>query len=886
MTKIYEIGPLQLDPEARVLTQGGVPMALGARGVAVLAALVSRPNQYMSKAAIMDEAWPGLVVEDGNLAVQISLVRRALALVPGGEGWIETLARRGYRFVGPVIERAGRSGHGTVADRGITNLPQALQSFVGRERELAAIKRLLPGTRLLTLTGTGGIGKTRLALQVASEVRDAYRGAIWFVDLAPLVDPGLVPSAMAQVLGVAESTGQPLVKTLSDHLRTREVLLILDNCEHVLTSCANLAGTLLREAAGLTLLATSREPLRIGAEQTYLLDALPLPDPNTNAQTIARSDSVQLFVERARQHRPRFDLREERAQVVAEICVRLDGIPLALELAAARIGVLPVDQILRLLGQRFRLLTSGSRSELPRHQTLRALLDWSFDLLDEAEKHLFARLSVFPGGWTLAAAEAVCAGEPIGKEEVVYLLIAIVEKSLVLASEDGDRYRMLETVRQYAREKLTESGSEALREQHRDYFLALAEEAAQQLRGPEQAAWLRRLEDDHDNLRAGLEWSFMQASVVEGLQLCGSLARFWMDHAHFAEGREWCARMLTLPGAEKRTLDRARALDSGGVLAYFQGDYAAARGMHEESLAIAREQGNRRRVASSLACLSSVAFEQGDDIASRALQEENLAILRELGNRNGIATALNNLGHVSAVQGDIAAARALYEESLAIGRELGNRAHIAVALGSLATVASQQGEISFAEALFRESLTIARELGNRYVMARALSGLGEVAVVRGEFATAQALHGESLAIGRELGDRDGIATYLGNLGIIACEQSDYESARTLHHESYLIRRELGDKRGIAYSMEELAGVIAVSGSLVDAARIWGSAAQLRQEIRSPLVLKDRDRYARRVAAARATRGDDAAFDHAWREGRAMSYEQAIDLAFKNETNQK
>ena len=458
MRKLYEIGPLQLDPQARVLTYAGAAVPLGARGVAVLTVLVSHANEYVQKSAILDAAWPGLVVEEANLAVQISAIRRALAIVPGSERWIETLARRGYRFVGPVTELAGRSVAPLLADRKRTNLPEPLTSFVGRERELAEIKQRLPATRLMTLTGIGGMGKTRLAQQAAAEMLDAYRDGVWFVDLAPLGDPALVPSALAHVLQVKEAAGQPLLTVLCNHLRTREALLILDNCEHVLDGCARMTEALLRDAAQVTVMATSREALHLAGECAFPLAALALPDPRADVKNIARSDAVQLFAERARQHRPRFDLDAQRARAVAEICVRLDGIPLALELAAARVAVLPVEQILRLLTERFRLLISGDR-ELPRHQTLRAMLDWSHDLLDDTEKKLFARLSVFAGGWTLEAASQVCSEASIAKDDVVYVLIGLIEQSLVVADEDGDRYRMLETVRQYAREKLEERGS-------------------------------------------------------------------------------------------------------------------------------------------------------------------------------------------------------------------------------------------------------------------------------------------------------------------------------------------------------------------------------------------------------------------------------------------
>ncbi len=846
MRKLYEIGALRLDPEAQVLTREGAPLALGARAVAVLATLVSQAQEYVSKSALLDAAWPGLVVEEANLAVQISAIRRALAQVPGGDGWIETLARRGYRFVGPVVAVADQRAPASAVGRTRSNLPQLLTSFVGRERELAEIKRLLPSTRLLTLMGTGGIGKTRLALQAAAEVRDAYRDGVWFVDLSPLIDPALVPSALARVLKVKESAAVPLVKTLSDHLQGREMLLILDNCEQVLAACADLADALLQATTKVTIVATSREPLHVGGEQIYPVTALPLPDRAGGAKSIARSDAVQLFVERARAHRPSFDLEGPRARAVADICLRLDGIPLALELAAARVAVLPVEQIERLLDQRFRLLTSGSGSDVPRHQTLRAMLDWSYDLLEENEKQLLARFSVFAGGFTLAAAEAVAIGDPIAKDDVVYLLIALVEQSLVVADEDGDRYRMLETVREYAREKLAASGSaELMRAQHRDYFLALAEEAEPKLMGAQQVEWLRRLEEEHENLRAALDWSLMEAESSGSLRLCGALARFWNTRGHFSEGRAWCARILGNAGANVRTKERAKALNAAGALAHLQGDYPAARERYEERLAIARELGSKTTIASSLINLGSAVKAQGDAPIARAMYEEALAIAREQGHQELIAGALNNLGSLVRELGDLSGARTLYEESLVIKRAQGDK----------------QG------------------------IANTLNNLGLVASAESEFASARALYEESLAIKRELGDQQGIANSLNNLAAMALEQGEFATARGLDEASLAIERELMNRRGITNSLEGLAAVHAGLGDPLRAARVWGAAERLRAEVGSPLTPIGRPPYDRPVAAARATLADDAAFDRAWQEGRALTMEQAIELALK-ESNER
>lgn len=714
-----------------------------------------------------------------------------------------------------------------------------LTSFVGREREIAQIKQLLPATRLLTLTGTGGIGKTRLALQAAAEVLDAYRDGIWFVDLAPLLDPALVPSALAQVLGVKETVGQPLLTTVCKHLRGKELLLVLDNCEHVLGASAELVDTLLRETARVSVVATSRESLHVATERAYPLGALPLPDPKAGAAAIARSDAVQLFVDRARQHRPRFDLEAQRSRAVAQICVRLDGLPLALELAAARVAVLPVEEIVRLLDQRFRLLTSGG--ELPRQHTLRAMIDWSYELLSPTEQQSFARLSVFAGGWTVAAAEAaVAAGAGIARDDVVYLLIALIEKSLVVADENGDRYRMLETLRQYAGEKLAAGAdADAVRTRHRDYFLALAEEAEPKLKGTEEAThWLQRLDEELENVRAALEWCLVAAWSSGGLRVCGALQRFWWMRGYLSEGREWCARILAQAGSEAPTRERANALGAAAALAQLQADYPHAKAWHEESLAIRRELGDRRGIATSLSNLGVVASHQGDFGSARALFEESLTIVRQLEDAWGVAIALGNLGRVANEVGDYPAARSRHEESLAIKRKLGDRAGIANALESLANVAHAQGDLP----------------------------------------TAKALRVESLVIVRELGDRMSIALSLTNHGAVACDQGEFVTARELFTESLVNLKELGDRRNIASALEGLAAVAAALDGPLHAARLWGAVERLRREIGAPPAGYAKAGVDTRVAAARAAMGDEAAFVQAWQEGRALTLEKAIELA--------
>jgi len=605
------------------------------------------------------------------------------------------------------------------------NLPQQLTSFIGREKEFVEIRALLGRTHLLTFTGSGGSGKTRLCLQIAADALEQFPDGVWFVELAPLSDPGLVPQTVATLLGVKEEPGKQITQTLATHLKDKRLLLLLDNCEHLLNSSARLSDALVRQCPGVKILTTSREALGIAGEQTYRVPSLSLPDRKQaqTAQTLSVYESARLFIDRALSVRPDFRINNQNAPAVASLCCRLDGIPLAIELAAARVRTLSVDEIDGKLDQRFRLLTGGSRTALPRQQTLRSLIDWSYDLLHDAEKLLVRRLSVFAGGWTLDAAERVCGGEGLADGEVLELLSSLSDKSLVLAEQTNgrSRFRMLETVRQYAREKLVETGGrEALRARHRDYFLALAEEAGPKLMGADQADWLRRLEAENDNMRPVLEMSLAEAGSGAGLRLCWALHRFWETRGHLSEGREWYARVLGKVGGTERTRERATALNGAGQMALGQADYPAARAMHEESLAIRRE----------------------------------------------------------------------------------------------------------------------------------------------------------------LGDRDGIGATLNNLGCVAFDQGDYDAARALRQESLVIRQEVGDRRGIAYSLEGLADVVAALGNSLRAARIWGATERLREEIRSPLPPKARPEYHQRVALARAVLGDDAAFDCAWKEGRALTLEQAIDLALE------
>jgi predicted ATPase/class 3 adenylate cyclase len=615
------------------------------------------------------------------------------------------------------------------------NLPQPLGSFIGREHEVAQVVEMLapdrtPSTRLVTLTGAGGVGKTRLALQAALELLERFPDGVWWVELAPLADPELLPQAIASALAAREEPGRTLEAALVQYCKQRSLLLVLDNCEHLVQACARMVEMLLRNCPEVRVLATSREALGIAGERAHRVPSLLLPDLDhlPPADRLAQAEAVRLFVDRAAAVRPEFRLASENARVVAQICHRLDGIPLAIELAAARVKLLPLDHIAARLDDRFRLLTGGSRTALPRHQTLRATMDWSYDLLSQAERDLLLRLSVFAGGWTLEAAEAVCSGESIEDSQVFDLLSQLVDKSLVVVDEAGEaRYRLLETVRQYGRDRLQESGQgDAWRVRHRERFLTFVEQAEPQLWGAEQTHWLHRLEKDHDNVRAALECSLAQghlaASAESGLRIASALWRFWEVRGHLSEGRRWLDQALSLAGDAPQAL-RARALNAAGNLARDQGDYQRAGELYQESLTLRQRAGDRQGVAITLNNLGNLAHGQEQYETARSLYLEALTINRELGYQAGAAINLGNLGNVAYHQADYPQSIGFHEESLALSSASGDRRGMANTLCNLAAALRCQGDPERAVTLYRESLSLHRELGDSRGIAECLEGL-------------------------------------------------------------------------------------------------------------------------------------------------------------------
>ena len=637
------------------------------------------------------------------------------------------------------------------------NLPQQATSFIGRDKELADLRSFLGRARTLTLTGSGGCGKTRLCLQIAADSLERFSDGAWMVELASLADPDLVPQTVAMVLGLKDEPGKPIHQALTAHLKDKQLLLLLDNCEHLLDACAKLADALMRQCPGVRILASSREALGIGGEQVYRVPSLSLPDLKQahTRGSVVPFEAVQLFTERALLVRSDFQVTDNIASALASICCRLDGIPLAIELAAARVSSLSVETIDRKLDQRFRLLTEGSRTALPRQQTLRAVLDWSYELLNKAERTVFARLSVFAGGWTLDALDTVCAGEPIGKDELVYLLIALVEKSLVVADDDGDRYRLLETARSYALGRLHESDEgDHLRTRHLEYYVTLAEEAEPELVGTTQGEWLARLDHEHENFLAAHAWCDRAPGGGElGLRLVFCLKAYFLERGLVTLGHRLSVESLIRPLAQGRNLARCRTLWSAGELGYFMGRYKEAKEYVATSLEIALELQDVARVAEALRLLGYIFFALQDSATARLHFEDALARSRQLGDKLQISKALNGRATLYFAQGELGKAAMMYEEALALQRQRENRSGIAIALQNLGETFIALGSGDRGRAVLREAMAIAGEIGSKRAGVAQLNSATQLAALLGEWEIAARLYGATEAQLEKTGHR-------------------------------------------------------------------------------------------------------------------------------------
>ena len=656
-----------------------------------------------------------------------------------------------------------------------SNLPAPASSFIGREGELAEVRRLVGAWRLVTLTGAGGAGKTRLALQVAAGLAEGAGDGAWFADLARLGDPDLVAVTVADVLGVRQEPARPVLDTLTEAVGGRSLLVLLDNCEHLIGACANLADALLRRCPNITLLATSREPLGIDGERVYRVPSMRTPADGDDPGTIRASEAVRLLADRAAAQGVPLAWDGPTAQVVGRICRRLDGIPLALELAAVRLRVLPAGELDARLDERFALLTGGSRAGLPRQQTLRAMVDWSWELLTGPERAALARLSVFAGGFGLAAAEAVAAGPDVPAGEVLGHLGALVDKSLVQFGDAGDgpgRYRLLDTVRQYAARRLDAAGPSvagAARAAHRDYYLALAEAAASQLVASEQAAWLDRLEAELGNLRAAIAFSRAQPDPVPGLRLAASLRVFWLARGHVSEAADALRALLDLPASPRATLMRARALAAAANLVERGGGYAAAEDYCQEALAIAAQAGDDYLVADLLHQRAWTLLHQGQPGTALPLIEQGLDLARGLKEPHLIARLLSARAYATNFGGDHAGAARDAHQSLQLYRQTGDQGALGVGLGNLADYELSAGDLDAARRHLAEALDISRALNNRNGIYYGTFNLGLAEYLAGSPGAAEGLFAESLDLATHMGMKRNAAYAL--IGLALASQS-------------------------------------------------------------------------------------------------------------------
>jgi predicted ATPase len=737
----------------------------------------------------------------------------------------------------------------SVVERQSSNIPVQRTQFVGHEKEVAAATEVLTRSdvRLVTVTGPGGIGKTRLAVEVARGLAEQFPGGIYFVPLSPITNPELMAPAVVQALKIREGGGQTpldlLRRAFQDSL-TEPVLLVLDNFEHLIQEAPTVA-ELLAMAPNLKILVTSRAALQVYGEHEFPVPPLGVPDLRSTppVDALMQFPAVALFVQRARAAKPDFALDQQNASAVAEICARLDGLPLAIELAAARVKVLSPTAMRARLASRLQLLTGGARDLPQRQQTLRDAIDWSHDLLTPAEQRLFRRMSVFVGGCTLESMEAVCDAKQDLDLDLLDGIASLVNKSLVQQQEQGSdeaRFTMLETIREYAREKLKASAeSELTRRAHAAYCLVLAEEDVPEQSAGDGPGGLERFAAEHDNFRAALEWLIETGNAEWGLRLGSGLFRFWESRDYLAEGRDWLGKLLALPGAAAPTKPRLRSLFAAGVLATEQGDYRAADAQIGESLAVAQQLHDKQGVAVALNALAVVAREQGGLPVAESLFEESLVLWRELGDRRAVARGLSNLANNAKLLGDYPRARSLHAECLAIFGELGDRTGVAWSLNYQGDAAHSQGDFELAQDLYRQALQIFRQTGDRW----------------------------------------GVAATLADLGTLAREKNDFAAARSQYVESLKAFQELAHKRGIARLLECFACASAAQTQAERSLRLAGAASALRKAIGAPLTPQEQAKLEANLRPARAALGD-AAGTKAWMQGWASPLERAMDEALR------
>ena len=753
------------------------------------------------------------------------------------------------------------------------NLPLQLSRFIGREKEIGEIKKRLQQYRLVTLTGSGGIGKTRLLLQVATEVVDYYPDGVWFAELASLTDPCHVTLAVCTALELTPQGHTPILDMLTDYLRPRKLLLVIDNCEHLIDACAELFETLLHACPELCIFASSREALEIDGESAYRVPSLSIPDPDSGLHAILESEAVKLFRERAKVLVPEFEITESNAPLIAQICQRLDGIALAIELAASRVKILKVEQIARRLDDTFGLLTGGARTALPRQQTLRGTIDWSYNLLSEQERTVLRRLSVLRGSWTLEAAEAIC-----GNVDILDLLTHLVDKSLVIVDpEYGNeaRYYLLETIRQYACEKLAEVGEgEQICARHLDYFLKLAQEAEPKLYGAGQIEWLQRLEDEYKNLRAALEWS-LQGNITAGQELAAALWWACQLRGRIGEAKEWLAKMLAADTGDETSV-KAKLLSGEG---WFADSLEHSKESLEKSVALFRKLGDEVGAAFPLAVLASLAYEQSDYDRATQLLNESMDLFKRVGNRWGIRYVLEIRGHIAEAQGKFEQAHEFYTESLMICKEIGDQQGVGWIIFCLGSLAESRGQDEQAMELYEDALQLATAVKSEPVMSSILETMGCTLIRRGDYERGNTMFNESIELCRKMGDRAGIAALLRDLGFSARLQGDYSKARSMYLESLQLAHQIEDVEEITLGLIHSGKLFVLQGSPEKYIRMFGVAEKTVPNIQNRVTAFMRNDTEQFIETAQTALGEEA-YTVAWEAGHQMSLNEAVAYALK------
>lgn len=855
---VFRFNDFVLELERGSLSKEGRDLKLRPKVFDALRYLVENRGRLVPKEELIQVLWPEAFVTDDSLVQCMVELRRALD--DRAQEILKTVPRRGYIFSATVS--TGQVDPVDVPEPAPNTLaqdhriPVARTPLLGRERELETARQMLldPAVRLITLTGTGGSGKTRLGLELCRELATAFEQHVYFVALGSISDPLMVPATVAESIGIRESGGRPFLELLKDYIRKPEpspVLLVLDNFEHILAA-STFVVELMEACRSLKVLITSRAPLRVYGEHEFPVPPLALPRhaERQSLETLAANPSIKLFAQRAAAVNPEFQLTAESAHQIAEICSKLDGLPLAIELAAARVKMLPLNGILARLESRLQLLTAGPRDLPERQQTLRNAIDWSYGLLNEAEQKLLRRLSVFWGGWTLEGAEAVCnTKEDIGVD-IFDLMSSLVDKSLVQSlvrtrgpGAEEPRFRMLETIREYSIERLRQSGEEAgTRRAHAAYCLVLAEEGNPELTEPERAAWLTRCDIEHDDFRAALDFLFQTRSLEWGFRFCTALFRFWDMREHSAEGRARIEQLVELAG-EEYPRERAKACLFLGAFATAHGDYPAGIRFAELSRSLFERLDDPWGIALSLNASAIVARDKGDYASAQSNFEKSLTFWRAIDDRVSTARCLHNLGNVAKISGDHARARIALSEAMQIFQELGDDSGAAWALNQQGDVAKEQGDLPGAHALYERALFAFRSTGDRWGQARSLA----------------------------------------DLGTIACELGDHASAFASFRESLDIFASLEHRRGIARVLEGLGCTALAQGEARRALSLVAAGAHLRHLVSSPLPPAEQSKLDQQLQKAWQQIGENEG-KRAWAEGAALTMENAMQLALSGQAN--